>query len=270
MCILLLSLRQHRRYPLVVAANREEDYARPTQGAGFWREAPDVLAGRDLLAGGTWMGITRSGRFAALTNFRDPDSNRPGRPSRGQLVAEFLTGEDAPGAYVGRVARHADRYNGFSLVVGAGAEWYCYSNRAHQPRRLAPGLYGLSNHLLDTPWPKVRRGKQALAALLADDSEIEPDALFALLADRTIAPDAELPDTRIGRERERLLSPAFVTTGNYGTRCSTVLLVDDAGGALFIEHTFAGDPATYTTATHRFTIGPEARYAPTGTVEGSR
>ncbi len=270
MCILLLSLRQHRRYPLVVAANREEDYARPTQGAGFWREAPDVLAGRDLLAGGTWLGITRNGRFAALTNFRDPDSNRPGRPSRGHLVGEFLIGEGAPGAYLARVARRAERYNGFSLIVGADTEWYYYSNRERESRPLAPGLYGLSNHLLDTPWPKVRRGKQALAALLADGNEPDADALFAILADRAIAPDAELPDTRIGLERERALSPAFVTTGSYGTRCSTVLLVDDTRRALFIERTFTGDPATYTTATHIFTIESEARYAPRGTLEGSR
>lgn len=254
MCILLLSLRQHRRYPLVVAANREEDYARPARAADFWDDAPELLAGRDLSAGGTWLGITRAGRFAAITNFRDPPSKRAGRPSRGHLVSAFLLGEDTPAAYLAGVADRADRYNGFSLIVGAGEDWLYFSNREGQVRRLGPGLYGLSNHLLDTPWPKVKRGKQALAALLTTGGELETQALFAMLADRTVAADAELPDTGFGLERERALSAQFVTMGTYGTRCSTAVLVDHDGNVDFSERSFAGDPERYTSATHRFRI----------------
>jgi hypothetical protein len=161
-----LSLGQHRKYPLVVAANRDELLARPTQAAGFWQDAPQLLAGRDLSQGGTWLGITRDGRFAALTNFRDPPAKRPDRPSRGYLISAFLQGSDTPSAYVTGLAARAHEYNGFSLIVGHGGEFYYYANREREPRALAPGLYGLSNHLLDTPWPKVVRGKPARSSSL--------------------------------------------------------------------------------------------------------
>lgn len=261
MCILLLALRQHRRYRLILAANREEYYARPARAAAFWDDAPEVLAGRDLSAGGTWMGITRAGRFAAITNYRDAPSKHTGRPSRGRLVSGFLTGEETPATYLANVAERAPHYNGFSLIVGAGEDWRYYSNCEGQIRPLLPGLYGLSNHLLDTPWPKVNRGKQALAALLASEEKLDPQALFAVLADRTVAADAELPDTGFGLERERGLSAQFVTMGDYGTRCSTVVLVDREGNVDFIERTFDGVPERYTTATHRFQITQRASVA---------
>lgn len=254
MCVLLLSLGQHPKYPLVVAANRDEFLARPTQAAGFWQDAPQILAGRDLLQGGTWLGITRNGRFAALTNFRDPPTKRDDRPSRGHLISAFLRGNETPTAYVGRLATQAHEYNGFSLIVGHGVEFCYYANLEPEPRTLAPGLYGLSNHLLDTPWPKVVRGKQALANVMSADKGPDAERLFAILADRAPADEAELPDTGVGRERELWLSPLFVSGPEYGTRSSTVLWIDNDGDVTFIERTFQGDPERYSTVEHRFRL----------------
>ena len=251
MCVLLLSLGQHQKYPLVVAANRDEFLARPTRAAGFWEDAPHILAGRDLSQGGTWLGITRDGRFAAVTNFRDPPAKRTDRPSRGHLVSEFLRGSGTPAAYAVEVAGRAQQYNGFSLIVGHGRE-FCYcTNLEREPRALSPGLYGLSNHLLDTPWPKVVRGKQALARLMTDEDGPQPEQLFSILADGAPADETELPDTGIGRERELWLSPLFISGTDYGTRSSTVLWIEN-GDVTFIERTFQGSPERYSTVEHRF------------------
>lgn len=254
MCILLLSFKQHPEYPLIVAANREEFYERPTRTAAFWDDAPAVLAGRDLLAGGTWLGITREGRFAALTNFRDSTINRPDAPSRGRLVSDFLTGKEQAKAYLNEIALSADRYNGFSLIVGEGNEFFCYSNRDPKLHHLAHGLYGLSNGLLDDAWPKVVRGKHALSALLSRDNDLSPERLFAILADQTVADDTELPSTGIGTEGERPLSPLFVSTPNYGTRSSTVILLDSGGQVTLMERSFDGEPERYTTVAYRFRL----------------
>jgi uncharacterized protein with NRDE domain len=150
----------------VVAANRDEFFSRRTAAADFWDDAPDVLAGRDLEAGGTWLGVSRSGRFAALTNFRDPARNKTGAPSRGELVSRFLTGLKSHEAYLAELESCADCYNGFNLVFGDPDGLWCFSNCGEGERQLASGVYGLSNHLLDTPWPKVARGKSALNAAL--------------------------------------------------------------------------------------------------------
>lgn len=254
MCVLLLSLGQHRKYPLIVAANRDEFLARPTQAAGFWQDAPQVLAGRDLSQGGTWLGITRGGRFAALTNFRDPPAKRADRPSRGHLITTFLQGNDTPSTYVAELSGRAHEYNGFSLIVGHGDEFYYYANREREPRALAPGLYGLSNHLLDTPWPKVVRGKQALTQAMLSDNGPSAEELFAILADRAPADEAELPHTVPSGERELWLSPLFVSGNDYGTRSSTVLWIDNNDEVTFIERTFQGDPERYSTVEHRFRL----------------
>jgi uncharacterized protein with NRDE domain len=254
MCVLLLSLGQHQEYPLVVAANRDEFLARPTQAAGFWQDAPQVLAGRDLLQGGTWLGITRDGRFAALTNFRDPPAKRDDRPSRGHLVSAFLRSKETSTAYVTELAGRAHEYNGFSLIAGQGAQFCYYANLEPEPRVLAPGLYGLSNHLLDTPWPKVVRGKQALAQVMSADNAPDAERLFAILADREPADEAELPETGVGRERELWLSPLFVRGPEYGTRSSTVLWIDKDGEVTFIERTFQDGPQRYRTAEYRFRL----------------
>lgn len=239
MCLILVAWRVHPDFPLVVAANRDEFFARPTAAAAFWKDHPRILAGRDLEAGGTWMGVTRGGRFAALTNFRDPAQNRPGAPSRGALVADFLAGEDSPADYQRRIALRGHQCNGYNLLVGDGESLWWSSNMGGEPRRLKPGVYGISNHLLDTPWPKVGAGKTALTQAI----ERLPDdqALFALLLDDGVHPDEHLPRTGIPLVWERLLSSAFVKSPGYGTRGSTVLCVGRDGWTSFDEQTWLPD-----------------------------
>jgi uncharacterized protein with NRDE domain len=239
MCLILLAYRAHPGYELVVAANRDEFYDRPTAPLGFWDDAPEVLAGRDLKAGGTWLGITRAGRFAALTNYRDPSRALPDAPSRGQLVGACLQGAESARTSLERLAAQAGAYNGFNLLLGDGEGLFYASNQTGGYRALAPGLYGLSNHLLDTHWPKLRRGLAKLREVLDQQSDPDPDDLLSLLTDRTIAPDVELPHTGVPLEWERWLSPIFIEAPGYGTRSSTVLLVNDGGRARMVEMTWA-------------------------------
>lgn len=236
MCLILVAWRSHRDYPLVVAANRDEFFARPTRRAGFWPEAPLILAGRDLEAGGTWMGITRDGRFAALTNYRDLARQQAGKVSRGRPVADFLASRQAPEKWLEALVPTSAQYNGFNLLAGNGEELWWFSNVTSESRKLAPGVYGISNHLLDTPWPKVEAAKSALAQALTalpDDRQ-----LFRLLRDDIVHPDDALPRTGVSLEWERLLSSAFVSGPGYGTRSSTVLLAGTDGMVLFDEQTW--------------------------------
>lgn len=233
MCLIAIAWRAHPRWPLVVAANRDEWRDRPAAPAGWWADAPDVLAGRDLRAGGTWMGITRGGRFAAVTNFRDPADKRSDARSRGELVARFLRGNDDPRAFLEALAAEAGAYNGFNLLAGDGdALWY-FGSREGEARPVDPGIHALSNHLLDEPWPKVRRAREAMAADVAGDA----GALFAMLGDTTPGADAELPDTGVGLAWERRLSPALITGPDYGTRASTVVRLAAHGESQFEERT---------------------------------
>lgn len=234
MCLIALAWQAHPDYPLLVAANRDEFYARPTAPARFWEEAPQLLAGRDLKEGGTWMGVTRSGRFAALTNVREPGTPA-GHRSRGLLVSQFLLGELAPLDYLQAVAAEGQDYGGFNLLVGDRAQLAVYSNRQGEPHLLPPGVYGLSNRHLDSPWPKVQRLKSAFSAALA--AAPEPEPLLAMLLDNTPAPDADLPETGVGLDMERMLSPCFVRSPMYGTRASTALLMGRER-ALFVEQSF--------------------------------
>lgn len=239
MCLILFAYNYHSDLPLIVAANRDEFYERPTAPAHNWEEEPSIYAGRDLVGGGTWLGVTSSGRFAAVTNYRDPYA-AAGTRSRGSLVADFLRSVETPRDYLGLVASNADEYSGFNLIVGdfgeSGSLFYS-SNRESKIRELKPGVYGLSNHLLDTPWPKVVRGKRAFTAAI-DSGQFDRDRLFDVLSDETVAPDPELPDTGIGRVRERLLSPIFIRTPIYGTRCSTVVTFAGKNGFQFEERVF--------------------------------
>lgn len=244
MCLLLAAIKVHPRYKLILAANRDEFYNRPTAPAGFWKEAPDLLAGRDLQGGGTWLGVNRGGKIAAVTNYRDPASHKEGAPSRGKLTTDFLLGKDGPEAYCETLSRKAALYNGFNLFLGDRERHCWFSNRGDGPRLLPPGLYGLSNRLLDTPWPKVRRGKEALRPLLSGERPFDPEEILDLLADRTLARDEELPDTGVGLERERMLSPMFIESPLYGTRSSTVLLIDLLDRATLLERTYDSDPPT--------------------------
>ena len=238
MCLILFSYRAHPDFPLLIAANRDEFYSRPTAPAAFWPDHPDLLAGRDLKSGGTWLGVTRCGRMAAVTNYRDPARAKPDAPSRGHLVLRFLTGNKTARAYMAHVAEQAPRYNGFNLLAADAEGLYYFGSRGGGLRRLPVGLYGLSNHLLDTPWPKVDDGKTALAEQLTGRAPFDPEAVFATLADRGRAPDHRLPDTGMGLAWERVLSSRFITSSTYGTRSSTLAAFGSNGRVRFVERTF--------------------------------
>ncbi|MHC6227926.1 NRDE family protein [Pseudomonas sp. X10] len=234
MCLIVFAWRPGHALPLIVAANRDEFYARPTQGLRAWEDAPGVYAGRDLEAGGTWLGVGPNGRFAALTNIRDPQQPQGSR-SRGELVAAYLKGELGVEAYLDQVASHSAQYSGFNLVVGdTGQLGYLHAHEP-SPRLLAPGTYGLSNAGLNTPWPKLIKAREGLQRELADP---QPQRLLDLLGDAAQAPDAELPQTGVGMATERLLSSVFIASQNYGTRASTVLIVDAQGQRRMVERSF--------------------------------
>lgn len=256
MCLIVLAWRAHHDYPLVVAANRDEFLARPASAAHWWPDRPQVLAGRDLEGGGTWMGISRNGRFAALTNFRDPTLRREGAPSRGLLVRDCLSTDDDASQTLARIAAHAAHYAAFNLLVGDGERLGIYASTTGEVRMLEPGIYGLSNHLLDTPWPKVRLARERFAAALAD----EPDeaAMLTLLRDGEPASDEHLPQTGVSQEWERWLSPAFIRAPGYGTRCSTFLSIRRDGQVRLREWTWAEDGELAGEATHGFTIEASA------------
>lgn len=241
MCLILMAYHSHPDYELVLAANRDEFYQRPTQAMGFWQDHPDLLAGRDLEAGGTWLGITRQGRFATVTNYRRPSHFVSSSSlSRGHLTSDFLTGSDTAKHYLQQLSTRAEAYNGFNLLLSDGKDWFYYANHnGRSAQRLPPGYYGLSNHVLDSPWPKVQRGKQALADVLTRRQTPDVDALLSLLEDRRIPGDDELPDTGVGIERERMLAPMFISSASYGTRCSTVLLIKRNGAVKVVEKTHA-------------------------------
>ncbi|MEJ2384415.1 MAG: NRDE family protein [Xanthomonadales bacterium] len=245
MCLILFAWRAHPRYELVLAANRDEFHERPAAAAGFWAEHDEILAGRDLEAGGTWLGVTRHGRFAALTNYREtPRSAHDARRSRGQLVTAWLTGADEPLEAAGGLAAAGTDYAGFNLLLGRPGELVYLSNRGVDPRPVTSGLHGLSNHLLDTDWPKVSAGRERLAALLADET-VDPERLFDLLTD-THAVGGTLPDGVAARlAPENLARQLFIRSPVYGTRCSTVLLLGRDGEVFFEERRFdaAGRPA---------------------------
>jgi uncharacterized protein with NRDE domain len=253
-CLIALAWRAHPAYRLIVAANRDEYFARPAAPADFWEDNTHILAGRDLEAGGTWLGITLEGRIAALTNYRNPADRRSGVPSRGALVSDFLGGDVGPAEYVKRIQKAAASYNGFSLLVGNEDSLWFFSNRGGPPLRVAPGVHGLSNHLLDTPWPKVEKAKAQLASQL--DKPFAADAAFELLSDTRRAPSAELPSTGVSLElEERLSAVRILAAGGYGTRCSTVLCFGKDGRVEFHERSYREDGSASGTVSYRLTLG---------------
>jgi uncharacterized protein with NRDE domain len=251
MCLILFAYKVHPSYNLILAANRDEFYERPSSPADFWEDAPRVLAGRDLQEGGTWMGIDRAGRFAAITNYRDPASLKNNAPSRGGLISAYLCGNRSPDEYLANISPQAQLYNGYNFIVGDRRELFTYSNRGER-QKLNPGIYGLSNHLINTPWPKVLRGKKLLAETLDKKGAALEAALFALLADRKIPADHKLPDTGIGLEWERVLSSIFITSPGYGTRSSTIILINKNGRIKFVERVFDGQPQEWVTSSFSF------------------
>ncbi len=240
MCLIVFAFKKHPKFPLILLANRDEFYERPTKSAHFWEDAPQVFAGRDLVFGGTWLGITKNGRFAALTNFRQP-KGKTGTISRGNLVSDFLKGNETVSEYLKKVELNSENYSGFNLLAGIFTQNYSefgyYSNRGEGLiKNLDAGIYGLSNSLLDTPWQKVKSAKSGLSKIISSD--FDKESSFKLLQDRTLAKDEDLPDTGIGLEREKILSPIFIETPIYGTRCSSVVLFKDGNNLTLNERVF--------------------------------
>src|ERR1700678_2546779 len=233
MCLVVIIWSVHPRYPCLVAANRDEFHARPDATPGWWPDHPAILAGRDLEAGGTWLGLTRTGRFAALTNYRGPEQRRAQAPSRGALVTSLLESGASVADSLAHLQSVGAGYNGFNMIFSDGERLGIYESVRGRGRELGPGIYGLSNHLLDTPWPKVQNAKSRLRAALSDITDTAP--LLALLRDDSPAPDARLPQTGVSLEWERLLSSAFVRAPDYGTRCSTIIRIESRGRAYFEE-----------------------------------
>jgi uncharacterized protein with NRDE domain len=257
MCLLMLAWRAHPRYPLVVAANRDEFHDRPAAALAPWPPPESLLAGRDLRAGGTWLALDRARRFGVVTNFRDLQPPKPGAPSRGELIPHYLAQGAGPAHFFAALAPHADSYSGFNLLLADGESLWYGCNRA-QPfaRALPAGVYGLSNGFLDTPWPKLERVRAAFSAWLRGP-DADTEGLLRLLADRTrVADDALLPQTGVARDWERVLSSPFVFHPDYGTRSSTVLLLSADGHALIRERRF--DPQGRASGETEFALNPGA------------
>ena len=223
MCLIVIAWHAHPRYACVIAANRDEFHGRPTAPAAWWPDDPNVLAGRDLAAGGTWLGITRGGRFAALTNFRGPQPVPLHAPSRGLLVSAWLRSTEPTASALARLQRESPRYNGFNLILSDGVGLAAHQSVAGAGMALSDGIYGLSNHLLDTPWNKLLRAKEAVRSVLGGAADAL--ALLEVLRDERETPDDQLPDTGISRELERRLSRTFIRSPEYGTRCSTIIRI---------------------------------------------
>ncbi len=257
MCLIIFSYRSHPVYPLILAANRDEFYERPTAQAAFWKDYPYILAGKDLKAGGTWLGITKSGRVAAITNFRSPLSMKDSAPSRGELVNGFLRGIEDPYEYIHDVRHGSRMYNGFSIILGDRSGLFYFSNAGGDPfRKISPGTYGLSNHFMGTPWPKVERGRRLLDKIVSGTGGLQQDKIFHILADTLTPDDKSLPDTGVGLEWERILSPIFIQSEIYGTRSSTVILVDRVNNVTFTERTFIPGSGGYKTVDFSFRMNP--------------
>ena len=235
MCLILFAFRCHPKYKLIVATNRDEFYERHTRSAHWWEDYPQILGGRDLQAGGTWMGINRNGRFAALTNYREPGVQVPNAPSRGDLVKDYLTAQQSPEAYLESIEPQS--FNGYNLLLGNPDELWYSSNRGAEVQKLSPGIYGLSNHLLDTPWPKVKKGINYLEDFLSSE-ELNPQKAMEFLSDANLAPDEILPQTGVSLEWERLLSAMFIRSPKYGTRASTLILMNYENQVRFYEQGF--------------------------------
>lgn len=240
MCLILFAYKVHPDYELVVAANRDEFYKRPTAPVHFWEDEPNILAGRDLEKMGTWMGVTRAGRFAAVTTYRNPSEVKDGKRSRGEIPVGALKHKGKLAEFLKTLAAKDEWYTGYNLIAGDGDEMYYYSNISRRIQKLKPGIYGLSNALLDTDWPKVKKGKERLRKLVRENPANFVEALFSMLRDEERAPDHLLPKTGVSLEWERILSPLFIKSDGYGTRSSTVLLM--SGKSIYLqERTFDGE-----------------------------
>ncbi len=243
MCLIFLSYKQHKEYPLIILANRDEFYKRPTLAADYWKENPNILAGKDLEGGGTWMGVTKNGYLAMLTNYRDIANIKPNAPTRGKLVSDYLQGEFNPKEYLKALSKTGSSYNGYSLIAGNFNDPWYYSNYGNKIAQLGTGLYGLSNALLDSKWPKVETGKAELAPLLSKTT-LDKEALFNVMTNQQKAEKNNLPNTGLSIEKERAISPRFINTEDYGTRCTTLITVSKEGIVDFTERQYSNGIAT--------------------------
>ena len=239
MCLITFAYKTHPNYKLILAANRDEFYIRPTRSAQFWKEEnqPELLAGKDLEAGGTWMGITKTGSWGALTNYRDTSWRRETPLSRGDLVLDYLKNVQYPENYLQAIRSRSNLYNGFNLLIGNLDSLFHFSNHTKQITKIEPGIYGLSNAVLNTPWPKLEQAKSDLEKEISK-KEVSVENLFQVLKNDTKAPDKSLPNTGIPKEWEKAISSIFIKTENYGTRCSTLLFIDHENKATFIERKY--------------------------------
>src|SRR5258707_194730 len=259
MCLIFLSIHQHPNYKLIVAANRDEFYARKTSAAAFWKNHPAILGGCDLEAVkpdgtcGTWMAINKNGRIAMITNYRDLKNLKTAAPSRGHLVTDFLLSNETPENYLHDIEPRANEYNGFNLIVGSAAGLFYLSNYKKGINKIEDGFHGLSNALLDTPWPKVKNGKELMKPLFSQE-KIDANKILNALYDGHQAPDYQLPDTGVGLERERMLSSMFIKSPNYGSRCSTVVAIDRNNRAEFTERVYDLKTFEFTQQTFTFDV----------------
>jgi len=261
MCLIVCAFHYQPRYPLVIAANRDEFYSRPTRDAHFWSlkgDQPDLLAGQDLSKGGTWLGLTRDGRFAAVTNIRSPNP-KTSRMSRGDLTRRFLLGDQPPADYLARVQDSLTEYAGFNLLVGDRQSLYFLNSDDGEIRNLQPGIYGLSNGTLDSDWPKIRHSRSALRNLLDQDQALDTASVISIMMDEEPADERQLPETGVSRELERLLSPVFIRNPqrNYGTRCSTAVIVDQRGMVRFCEQNYGADTKITARQYFQFSLYPQ-------------
>lgn len=239
MCLIIFALNQHPKYKLIIAANRDEFFSRPTLEADFWKEENSILGGRDVQSGGTWFGMNKNGRFIAITNYRDPKNEKKDAKSRGELSKKFLLQNQNVSEFLADVSKDKKKYNGFNFLLSDDyfESMYHYSNITDRSMKIEDGIHGLSNHLLDSPWPKVQKGTNLLSNILQSES-INSAEIVAMLRNETEAPDNLLPKTGISYDLEKNLSPVFISMKGYGTRCSTVLFVDTSNELSFLEVTY--------------------------------
>jgi uncharacterized protein with NRDE domain len=252
MCLLLIAYNAHPNYRLILAANRDEFYNRPALPLHNWKDNPELFAGKDLEGGGTWLGITANGKVAAITNYRDMAKIKAGAPTRGKLVTDFLLNNISPEKYSNILIKTSDVYNGYNLVFGTLENLYYFSNQTKEIIKLSSAIYGLSNHLLDTPWPKVQKSKRRFIEILEEPVPSKYE-LFQLLKDNEIF-NKDLPETGLPKEMERLVSPIFTLTDKYGTRSSSIIFIDKDDNVQFIEKSLNSENNGWETSSFNFKI----------------
>jgi len=244
MCLIVFAFNFHSEYTVIFAGNRDEFYAREAQKAHFWDTEPSILAGKDLRAGGTWLGVSEKGEFGAITNFRDLDNPLEGDRSRGEIIPGFLTRKKSHKEKLSQLIRESKHYAGFNLLAGSSEQLYYVSNVSGEMHTVSPGIHGISNAFLDTPWPKVEKAKSEFKKAISPN-RINRDRIFRFLKNSDTYPEESLPSTGLSPETEKAVSPIFIKTEGYGTRCSTLLTIDKSGKVHFTEKTYpAGDTSS--------------------------